>query len=109
MRIAEDKAADFQKMAETDAAEFSRREVEYRSLLECTVFALEWHFERFDNPKFFECDCFDNGGYMEYDTNAYIHTERCSSGFIDSMPALRDQIRQVLGRPSPGGTPDGHA
>lgn len=69
---------------------------EFRSLLECTEFALEWFFERFDDPKFFRCDCSDGGGYMEWDTNAYIHTEKCSSGMGDSMGALRDQIRQAL-------------
>lgn len=64
------------------------------SLLDCTEFALEWFFEKFDDPKHFQCDCSEDGGYMEWDTNAYIHTERCSSGRDDSMGALKDQIGQ---------------
>ena len=70
---------------------------EFRSLLECTEFALEWFFDHFDDPKYFQCDCSESGGYMEWDTNAYIHTERCSSGFEYSLPALRDQIKAALG------------
>ena len=64
------------------------------SLLDCTDFALEWFFEKFDDPKHFQCDCSEDGGYMEWDTNAYIHTERCSSGRDDSLGALKDQIGQ---------------
>ena len=84
---------------------------EYRSLMECTEFALEWLIlhhviedggkdwkSKFDGSAFFACDCQENGGYMEWDTNAYIHTERCSSGFEDSLGALLDQIRNALGR-----------
>lgn len=82
-----------------------------RSLLECTEFALDWltlhHViekegadwkSKFDGSAFYACDCSENGGYMEYDTNAYIHTERCASGFEDSLAALHDQIRQALGK-----------
>jgi hypothetical protein len=84
---------------------------EYRSLLECTEFALDWltlyHViekegadwkSKFDGSAFYACDCSEDGGYMEYDTNAYIHTERCASGFEDSLAALHDQIKRALGR-----------
>lgn len=84
---------------------------EYRSLLECTEFALEWLIlyhviedegadwrSKFDGSFFFACDCSGDGGYMEWDTNAYIHTERCASGFETSLPALHDQIKQALGK-----------
>lgn len=94
---------------------------EFRSLLECTQFALEWlvmyHViedegadwkSKFDGSPFFKCDCSESGGYMEYDTNAYIHTERCASGFEDSLPALHDQIRAALSRPRPRGAEEGH-
>lgn len=86
-------------------------EREYVSLLECTQFALEWlvmyHViedggadwkSKFDGSPFFKCDCSESGGYMEWDTNAYIHTERCASGFEDSLPALHDQIKAALER-----------
>lgn len=80
------------------------------SLLDCTDFALEWFFEKFDDPKHFQCDCSEDGGYMEWDTNAYIHTERCSSGRDDSLGALKDQIgqwrqqaRAALADAGPGG------
>lgn len=92
-----------------DAAELKNRE--YRSLLECTEFALDWLIlhhvienggadwkSKFDGSPFFKCDCSESGGYMEWDTNAYIHTETCASGFEDSLPALLDQIRQALGK-----------
>lgn len=94
-----------------DTAEFQRCEREYRSLLECTEFALDWLIlhhvietegadwrSKFDGSPFFRCDCSENGGYMDWDTNAYIHTERCASGFEDSLPALHDQIRRALGK-----------
>lgn len=95
--------------AERDALQGQNRE--FRSLLECTEFALEWLIlhhviedggadwkSKFDGSAFFACDCAEDGGYMEYDTNAYIHTERCASGFEDSLGALLDQTRQALTR-----------
>lgn len=84
---------------------------EFRSLLECTEFAIEWLImyhviendgadwkSKLDGSPFFACDCSESGGFMEWDTNAYIHTERCSSGFADSLPALYDQIKAALER-----------
>lgn len=105
---------------------------EAESLLDCTEFALEWLLmhhviedggkdwrSKFDGSAFFACDCSENGGYMEYDTNAYIHTERCAAGFEDSLPALYDQIKALRPRaraaladgPSSGEArcPHGHA
>lgn len=84
---------------------------EYVSLLECTRFALEWLIMRhviedggadwkskFDGSAFFACDCSESGGYMDYDVNAYEHTEQCASGFEASLEALYDQIGQALER-----------
>ena len=84
---------------------------EFRSLLECTEFALEWltayHVteqggadwrSKFDGSAFYACDCSENGGYMDWDVNAYEHTERCASGFEDSLGALHDQIKAALGK-----------
>lgn len=89
-------------------AQFARAAFE---LLECAEFALEWltlyHViekegadwrSKFDGSPFFKCDCSESGGYMEWDTNSFIHTERCASGFEDSLAALHDQIKQALGK-----------
>lgn len=93
---------------ERDTLREALREAE--SLLDCTEFALDWLIlhhviedggkdwrSRIDGSAFFACDCSEGGGYMEYDTNAYIHTERCASGFEDSLPALYDQIKAARG------------
>lgn len=90
---------------------------DFRSLLECTQFALEWLImyhviedggadwkSKFDGSAFFACDCSESGGYMDYDVNAYEHTERCASGFEDSLDALLDQIKTALSRQLPRGT-----
>lgn len=100
---------EYETLAALMAAEQENQQ--FRSLLECTEFALDWltlyHViekqgadwkSKFDGSAFYACDCSDNGGYMEYDTNAYIHTERCASGFEDSLAALHDQIKQALGK-----------
>lgn len=104
------KVQDFDRM-EARVSELEAQNREYVSLLECTEFALDWltlhHViekegadwrSKFDGSSFYACDCSENGGYMEWDTNAYIHTERCASGFEDSLPALHDQIRRALGK-----------
>lgn len=71
-----------------------------RSLAECTVFSLNWLLGKDFPPEFFKCDCSEDGGYMEWDTYAYIHTETCSSGFEQSLEALRDQTKQALFAPT---------
>lgn len=93
------------------ATNLERENRQLRSLLECAEFALDWltlhHViedggkdwkSKFDGSAFYDCDCSENGGYMEWDTNSFIHTETCASGFEDSLAALRDQIKQALGK-----------
>lgn len=88
-----------------------------RSLLDSAAYELEWLFDhvaedggkdwlsKYSKLAFFECNCSDDGGYMEWDTNAYIHTERCASEHELSLSATLDQIRAALagGRPDEGG------
>jgi hypothetical protein len=82
-----------------------------RSLLDSAEYELDWltlhHVienggkdwkSKFDGSAFYDCDCSESAGYMEWDTNAYIHTEQCASGHEDSLAALHDQIRQALGK-----------
>lgn len=82
-----------------------------RSLLDSAEYELDWltlhHVieqegadwkSKFDGSDFYACDCSESGGYMEWDTNAYIHTEQCASGHEDSLAALHDQIKQALGK-----------
>lgn len=107
-------------LAVDQIAKLTAENREYRSLLECTQFALEWLImyhviedggadwkSKFDGSAFFACDCSESGGYMEYDTNAYIHTERCASVFEDSLTALHDQIKAALSRPPRRAATDG--
>lgn len=110
LRAVEQSAAECPDACAVDVVSLIKVVREYRSLLECTEFALDWltlhHViedggkdwkSKFDGSAFYACDCSESGGYMDYDVNVYEHTERCASGFEDSLSALHDQIRQALG------------
>lgn len=99
--------------ARAEAQALRERERRFRSLLDSTVWELEWLTayqvvqeggkdwkNTADGSAFFDCHCSENGGYMEWDTNAYIHTENCASGHEDSLGALHDQISAALAAPS---------
>lgn len=99
----------------TEVRRLNNQNREYRSLLDCTEFALEWLIlhhviedggadwrSKFDGSPFFKCDCSEAGGYMERDVNAFVHTEKCASGFEGSLPALYDQIKAALARAAGG-------
>jgi hypothetical protein len=44
----------------------------------------------------FICDCDEAGGYLEYDTNAYIHTDRCATWMEYPAELALEQVRTFL-------------
>lgn len=54
-----------------------------------------------DHPEYFDCDCGESGGYLEHDTNAYIHTDRCAGEHENHIEIVLTRLIEWLEQNGP--------